>query len=65
MTAAGQCLVCADAADLVRVLDPVPPDALCEDGCGRRVRVAIELVGPVAAGERLVVHAGVAIGRMP
>ena len=36
-------------------------DALCRDDRGREETVATELVGPVGAGDRLLVHAGVAI----
>jgi hydrogenase maturation factor len=40
------------------------PDALCEDEHGQRGNVAVELVSPVRAGERLLVHGGVAISRI-
>jgi hydrogenase maturation factor len=35
--------------------------ALCEDGAGTRRSVEIELVEPVSAGDRLLVHADVAL----
>jgi hydrogenase maturation factor len=38
--------------------------ALCEDAEGRRSTVEIALVEPVAAGDRLLVHAGTAIGTL-
>lgn len=55
------CITCGDVAvvltvDLVRGVD-----AVCRDEAGRLEVVATELVGPVASGQRLLVHAGVAI----
>jgi hydrogenase maturation factor len=38
--------------------------ALCADADGRRETVEIALVGPVAAGDALLVHAGTALQRM-
>jgi hydrogenase maturation factor len=58
------CLVCGDVAVPVTVLEAGYPDAQCEDANGARGRVGIELVGPVAAGDRLLVHGGVAISRL-
>ena len=57
------CSVCADDASLVEVVAAGPVDAVCVDGCGRETTVAVDLVGTVAPGDRLLVHAGVAIGR--
>ena len=48
---------------LVRRLDEDRGLALCEDAAGRRETVEIALVSPVAHGDRLLVHAGTAIGR--
>jgi hydrogenase maturation factor len=59
------CEVCADDAAVMLVLGPASMDALCEDNCGRRHTVPVDLIGPVSIGERVLVHAGVAIGRMP
>jgi hydrogenase maturation factor len=39
--------------------------ALCADAAGVRHTVETALVAPVAAGERLLVHAGVAIASIP
>ncbi|MGH2687507.1 MAG: HypC/HybG/HupF family hydrogenase formation chaperone [Actinomycetota bacterium] len=39
-------------------------DAVCVDIYGHEGRVAIELVAPVAEGDRLLVHAGVAIEKL-
>ena len=37
--------------------------ALCADASGTKRTVEIELVAPVAAGDEVLVHAGVALGR--
>jgi hydrogenase maturation factor len=59
------CLVCGDVAVPVTVVEEMDErDALCEDPHGQRGSVAIELVGAVAAGDRLLVHGGVAISRL-
>ena len=48
---------------VVRV-DDARSIALCEDGEGARADVATELVGPLAEGDELLVHAGVALARL-
>ncbi len=58
------CLTCGDVAVPVTVVEPRETDALCEDAHGQRGKVAVELVGPVRAGDRLLVHAGAAISRL-
>ncbi len=58
------CVVCSDAGIPVRVLSVEGDDALCADVEGNRARIAVELVAPVQAGEVLLTHGGVAIGRM-
>ena len=58
------CLVCGDVAVPVTVVESGNPDALCEDPHGQRGTVGIELVAPVRAGDRLLVHGGVAISRL-
>ena len=58
------CLTCGDVAVPVTVLEAGELDVLCEDRHGTRGRVAVELVAPVTAGERLLVHGGVAISRL-
>jgi len=57
------CITCSDEGVEMRVLrvDPAREMALCEDGGGARSSVEIALVGPVATGDRLLVHAGTAI----
>ena len=58
------CLVCGDVAVPVTVVAGGEPDALCEDEHGQQGMVGVELVSPVAEGERLLVHGGVAIARL-
>ncbi|MGH2776162.1 MAG: HypC/HybG/HupF family hydrogenase formation chaperone [Actinomycetota bacterium] len=58
------CLTCGDVAVPVTVVEEGDPDAICADDHGTRGSVGIELVAPVRAGERLLVHGGVAISRL-
>jgi hypothetical protein len=58
------CLVCGDVAVPVTVVEASVPDAMCEDEHGQRGLVGVELVAPIAEGERLLVHGGVAITRL-
>jgi hydrogenase expression/formation protein HypC len=58
------CLTCGDVAVPVTVTHAGELDAVCVDVYGHEGRVAIELVGPVVAGDRLLVHAGVAIEKL-
>lgn len=58
------CVTCSDAGIPVRVISLEGHDALCEDGAGNRAEIAVELVEPVEAGEVLLTHGGVAIGRV-
>ena len=67
------CITCGDVAvELVVVhvfagpegTDGGPADAICRDGLDRTEIVATELVGPVEIGDRLLVHAGVALERL-
>jgi hypothetical protein len=55
------CITCGDAASVMRVLELDGDTALCADVGDVAHRVAIDLVGAVAAGDELLVHAGVAI----
>jgi hydrogenase expression/formation protein HypC len=57
------CVVCSDAGIPLRVLSIEGDDALCEDTIGNRTEIAVELVRPVAVGEVLLTHGGVAIGK--
>ncbi len=57
------CVVCSDAGIPLRVVALDGDDALCEDATGNQTSIAIELVTPVATGDILLTHGGVAIGR--
>ena len=58
------CVVCSDAGIPVRVISIEGDDALCEDAAGNRTEIAVDLVAPVKAGEVLLTHGGVAIGKV-
>ncbi|MEO6712472.1 MAG: HypC/HybG/HupF family hydrogenase formation chaperone [Mycobacteriales bacterium] len=58
------CITCGDVAVSLTVVSVVGADATCRDEQGREELVATELVGDVHAGDRLLVHAGVAIERL-
>lgn len=58
------CITCGDIAVPLTVVTVDASDARCIDGEGRSELVAIELVGDVRAGDRVLVHAGVAIERL-
>ena len=58
------CVTCSDAGIPVRVVSVEGDDALCEDAVGNRAQIAVELVAPVRAGEVLLTHGGVAIGKL-
>jgi hydrogenase assembly chaperone HypC/HupF len=57
------CITCGDDGVPMRVLhlDDARGLALCEDGGGERHTVETELVAPVAPGDEVLVHAGVAL----
>ncbi|HZO76646.1 MAG TPA: HypC/HybG/HupF family hydrogenase formation chaperone [Solirubrobacteraceae bacterium] len=56
------CITCGDEGIPMRVLEVAGDGAVCVDEAGTHHEVAIDLVGAVALGERVLVHAGVAIG---
>jgi hydrogenase maturation factor len=58
------CITCGDVAVVLTVTQVSGADARCRDEQGREELVAIELVGDVGPGQRLLVHAGVAIERL-
>jgi hydrogenase expression/formation protein HypC len=58
------CITCGDVAVPLTVVEARGSDARCRDDRGREELVAVELVGAVQPGQRLLVHAGVAIERM-
>jgi hydrogenase maturation factor len=59
------CITCGDVAVEMRVLvvDPAGGLARCEDADGGESEVETLLVGDVAIGDALLVHAGTAIAR--
>ncbi len=59
------CITCGDVAVALTVLDVGEFDALCHDDTGRTELVATELVGDVAPGDRVLVHAKVALEKLP
>lgn len=60
-----RCETCGDVAApmVVLAVDPADRTAVCREEGGRRVSVDTGIVGPVAAGETLLVHAGTALVR--
>ena len=58
------CVTCSDVGIPVRVISVEGDDALCEDAADNRAWIAVDLVAPVRAGEILLTHGGVAIGRV-
>jgi hydrogenase maturation factor len=58
------CITCGDVAVVLTVAEVTDADALCRDEQGREEVVATELVGAVTPGDRVLVHAGVAIERV-
>ena len=60
------CITCSDAAVRLRVVqvDTQRELALCTDDHGARQTVEIALVAPVAPGDALLVHAGVALAAL-
>ncbi len=58
------CITCGDVAVELTVAAVDGADATCHDDDGREELVATELVGELAPGDRVLVHAGVAIERL-
>jgi hydrogenase assembly chaperone HypC/HupF len=58
------CITCGDEGIPMRVIELEEGGALCVDEEGARHEVAVDLIDSVAIGERLLVHAGVAIGTL-
>lgn len=63
------CITCGDVAVILTVVSldggADATDALCQGDDGRTEMVAVELVGAVTEGDRVLVHAGVALERLP
>ncbi|MBV9816962.1 MAG: HypC/HybG/HupF family hydrogenase formation chaperone [Solirubrobacterales bacterium] len=58
------CITCGDEGVPMRVTAADAVTAVCRDAAGDTHEVAIDLVGPVGAGDHLLVHAGVAIATL-
>lgn len=58
------CITCGDVALPLTVVEIVGADARCRAADGRQELVATDLVGDVAVGDLLLVHAGVALERL-
>ncbi len=58
------CITCGDEGIAMLVEEIEQGAAVCADPSRERHRVEVELVGPVARGDRLLVHAGVAIANL-
>ena len=57
------CVTCGDVAVTARVVR-VAGETATVDVAGAREEVGIELVGPVAVGELLLCHAGIALAKI-
>lgn len=56
------CITCSDEGVPMRVLERQPDGlALCADETGAQTTVMTDLVGPLDAGDVVLVHAGVAL----
>jgi hypothetical protein len=61
----GHCVTCSDEGVPMRVLAAGADGlATCAGGDGAPVTVMTDLVGPVARGDELLVHAGTALARL-
>jgi len=58
------CITCGDVAVVLTVMSLDGADAVCRDDTGAEELVAVDLVDPVAPGDRVLVHARVAIERL-
>lgn len=59
------CITCGDVAVALTVVEVGEYDALCRDDDGRTEMVATELVGALSVGDRVLVHAKVALEALP
>jgi hydrogenase expression/formation protein HypC len=57
----GHCVTCSDEGIPMQVAELREDGAVCVDEQGERHDVAVDLLGPVAPGDQVLVHAGVAI----
>jgi len=58
------CITCGDEGTAVRVLDAGEETVRCVDQDGVVHAIAVDLVGSVRPGDRLLAHAGVALTRL-
>ena len=58
------CITCGDVAVPLRVVSVEGGDAVCRASDGATEVVAVELVAPVTPGDRVLVHAGVALEKL-
>jgi hydrogenase maturation factor len=61
---ANRCITCGDVAVEARVVSLPRPHTALVTLAGREEEVATELVEPVAVGDRLLCHAGIALERL-
>jgi hydrogenase maturation factor len=59
------CITCGDVALPLTVVEVGPYDARCRADDGGEELVATELVGDLAPGDRVLVHAKVALEKLP
>jgi hydrogenase maturation factor len=64
MTGDVHCITCSDEGIEMTVVEMTQCGAQCRDPAGIDQRVEVDLVEPVAIGEVLLVHAGVAIANL-
>lgn len=58
------CITCGDVAVVLRVVEVDGGDARCRDEQGAEEVVAVDLIDPVVPGDRVLVHARVALERL-
>ena len=64
-TADTHCITCSDEGVPMRVVEVVETGlALCSTEEGAASEIMTDLVGPIAAGDSVLVHAGVALARL-
>jgi hydrogenase maturation factor len=64
MTDSGHCVTCGDVAEIATVVEVAGDTATVSLPQGSRERVGIELVAPVAPGDLVLCHAGIALERL-
>jgi hydrogenase maturation factor len=63
MSCGDHCITCSDEGISMQIVSVSEEGAVCVDEDGSMHEgIAVELVEPVAPGDRVLVHAGVAIG---